>query len=94
MAIKNNLLFDYLKNILELKSYEKYEKDILNPEFNSSFSKFMILRYLSMHKKSDVRCIILNNQLFLERFTDNEILYKYLLDNIPKQTNSFIQYIK
>lgn len=92
--MQNNLLFDYLKNILELKSFEKYEKDILNPEFYKNFSKFMILRYLSMHKDSSVRSIILNNQLVLERFTEPEHVYKFLLDIIPKQKSSFIKYIK
>ena len=94
MAFKNNYLFEYLQNILKDKSEELYDKHIADCEFEASFSPFMILRYLSMHVNEEVREIVLENQRVLENFPGKAELYKYLFMIIPKQTNTFIKYIK
>lgn len=91
---KNMLLFDYLKNILQTKSMQTYDNHIHSDNFNSSFSTFMVLRYLSMCENPEVRNIVLENQLQLERFPDSKMLYLHLLKIIPKQNTSFIVYLK
>lgn len=93
MAFKNNKLFDYLNNILKNKSEKIYIQHISDSDFQTSFSKFMILRYLSMCRDYRVQKIVLKNFVLLEH-VDNKILYKYLIENIPAQNNSFIKYIK
>lgn len=90
---KNNLLFDYLGNILRNKSLTVYKNHIDAMEFESSFSPFMIVRYLSMHPTAEVRKLVLDNQMYLERLPAR-VLYKYLLIAVPRQTNTFIKYIK
>lgn len=90
---KNNLLFVYLENILKTKSYDLYLEHINNEESFKSFSKFMILRYLTMSQNEQIRNFILTNYISLERMPE-KILYKFLLNSIPKQYNSFIKYIK
>lgn len=89
---KNNLLFEYLENILKTKSNEQYKKHIQDEMF-LSFPKFILLKYLTMHTNEKVRLIVLDNYLTLERMP-NQILYLYLLKNIPKQLNSFIKFLK
>lgn len=90
---RSNMLFECLGNILKTKSFELYEKHIASENFKD-FSKFMCLRYLTMSNNSTVRNVILDNYLSLERMPTNELLYKWLIVNIPQQTNSFIQYIR
>lgn len=94
MAFKNNYLFDYLQNILKDKSEDLYVKHISDCDFEVSFSSFMILRYLSMHTNEEVRSIVLEQQRILENFLGKAELYKYLLEIVPKQTTTFIKYIK
>lgn len=93
MTFKNNKLFDYLNNILKYKSEKLYQQHIADEDFQTSFSKFMVLRYLSMCKDYRVQKIILENQVVLER-VDNKILYRFFIKYIPAQNNSFIKYIK
>lgn len=92
MAFKSTILFDVLKNILTLKSFELYNEHIMSENFKNA-SKFMIIKYLSMSPAANVRQIVLDNYLTLERMPE-KALYKWLIMNIPKQTNSFIRYIK
>lgn len=92
MAFKSNMLFDVLGNILNGKSDELYQKHITSESFKDA-AKFMILRYLTMCQNSQVRQIVLDNYLTLERMPE-KALYKYLLKNIPKQNTSFIKYIR
>ena len=89
----NNILFDILSNILKDKSNEIYLNHINADDFDKTFPKYMLIRYLSMHSSSDVNSIVLNNQLQFERMP-NRALYKFLLDNVPKQKSSWIKYIK
>ena len=49
MAFKSTLLFDVLGNILKNKSEDLYLKHISMEEEWKTVSKFMVLRYLSMH---------------------------------------------
>lgn len=90
---KNRNLFDYLKNILKDKNIESYKQHIADDSFDTDFKKFMELRYLSMCNNKNVRKVILDNQFLLEKM-DNKMLYLFLINNIPKQYNHFIQYIK
>lgn len=91
MAFKSNLIFDVLSNILTSKNLSTYNTHI-NHAYWSTVSKFLILRYLSMHTNAQVRQITLDNYITLERMPE-AILYKWCLLNIPKQYNSFIRYI-
>lgn len=92
MAFKSNMLFDVLANILVSKSEELYEKHIQSENFKDA-AKFMILRYMTMSFSEDVRNIVIDNYITLERMPE-KTLYKWLLKNIPKQNSSFIRYIK
>lgn len=90
---KNKNLFDYLKNIIHDKSDEIYKKHISEADFESSFSCFMILNYLSMSPHKETRDFIIKNQIYLEKMNQN-ILYRFLIKEIPYNNNYFIRYIK
>ena len=90
---KSTLLFDYLANILTEKSLEKFNFHVESDEFPTSFEGFMVLKFLSMHKSPAVRNVIFANQLALERMNGRH-LYRFLLQNVPKQYSPFIKYIK
>jgi hypothetical protein len=92
MAFKSTMLFDVLGNILTKKSVEIYKQHINDEHFKDA-TKFMIIKYLSMSSNYQVRQIVLDNYLTLERMPE-KALYKWLLMNIPKQNNSFIRYIR
>ena len=92
MAFKSNMLFDVLANILVSKSQELYKKHIQSENFKDA-AKFMVLRYMTMSFSEDVRNIVIDNYITLERMPE-KTLYKWLLKNIPKQNSSFIRYIK
>lgn len=92
MAFKSNMLFDVLANILVGKSQELYKKHIQSENFKDA-AKFMVLRYMTMSFSEDVRNIVIDNYITLERMPE-KTLYKWLLKNIPKQNSSFIRYIK
>lgn len=92
MANKSTMLFDVLKNILVDKDFNVYEQHISSESFKDA-APFMIRRYLTMSPNKYVRQIVLDNYLSLERMPVN-ILYRWLIMNIPKQNNSFIQYIR
>lgn len=90
----NNYLFDYLKNILLEKSSDKMQKHFASEDFEKTFPRYMVVRYLSMHPRKEVYSVILENQLTFERFPSNRLLYKFLFDSIPQQNSGFIRYIK
>lgn len=90
---KNNLLFDYLSNILTDKSLDLYKEHINDVDEFKSFPKFMILKYLTMSSSEEVRNHILFNYETLERMPNN-ILYKFLIMNIPRQKTKFIKFLK
>lgn len=90
---KNAMLFEYLSNILMEKSAKKYQYHVDDVEFNSSFTGYMITKYLSMHSKPEVRNVIFVNQIALDRMSGRN-LYWFLLNTIPRQSSSFIKYIK
>ena len=92
MAFESNMLFDVLANILVGKSQELYKKHIQSENFKDA-AKFMVLRYMTMSFSEDVRNIVIDNYITLERMPE-KTLYKWLLKNIPKQNSSFIRYIK
>ena len=89
---KSTMLFDVLKNILSTKSLDLYEKHITSENFKDA-SPFMVRRYLTMSYSNDVRQVVLDNYLTLERMPA-EVQYKWLLKAVPKQKLSFIKYIR
>lgn len=89
---KSTMLFDVLKNILTTKSVELYEKHIASENFKDA-APFMIRRYLTMHSNSAVRSIVIDNFAALELMSD-KMLYWWLLEKIPKTSNSFIRYLR
>lgn len=93
---QNKFIFDYLRNILTDKSMEIYQKHVEDVENFKSCPSVVIMRYLSMCPDQRVRNIILENQLYLERLDkiSHRFFYKWCIDNIPRQYNSFIRYIK
>ena len=92
MAAKSTMLFDVLANILTEKSEETYAKHIAADDFAAA-AKFMVLRYLTMSSCEEVRNVVLENYVVLERM-EEKLLYKWLLRNVPRQRSSFIRYIR
>lgn len=86
-------LFDIIENILFLKSEDVLSDHIDNPDFNSIFSNFMILRYCTMTNNESINRFIALNLVNLENL-DSKLLYKYLIKILPKQRKHFIKYIK
>ena len=91
-TFKNRNLFDYLRNILKDKDVETYGNHIRREDFDEDFKKFMVLRYLSMCRDPNVRKIVLEKQLFLDRM-DPKTAYLYLMKTIPRQWDHFIRYL-
>lgn len=89
---RNNYLFDYLKNILTLKSKEMYEKHLAD-DFEGSYQPYMINNYLSMSLDPNVRNVIFENQLALDRMQKKDH-YLFLLKTVPYQRNPFIKYVR
>lgn len=89
---KSNMLFDVLKNILTTKSFVLYKKHIEDINFKDA-APFMVRRYLTMHANPDVRNVVLDNYVVLEKL-DEKTLYLWLLKKIPKVSNSFIRYLR
>lgn len=88
-------LFMILGNILVDKSIEVYENHIQNESFESVFSLYMILRYLSMNSNPNVRKVVMDNMEKLEHLSESpEIAYKLLLTIIPKTYSRFTPYIR
>lgn len=48
-----------------------------------TFSKYMLLRYLTMSYSPAVRSLVVDNYLTLERMPE-KALYRWLLANVPK----------
>ena len=93
MAYGQNILFDALGNILQKKSEDVFQKHIAMEDFEKQFPRYMIIRYLSMGKPEVAR-VVIDNQLALERMPSNKIVYRFLMNEIPKQKSAFIRYIK
>ena len=93
---KPNLdVFKILGNILVDKDMSIYENHIRNELFESAFSSFIILRYLSMNSNPNVRKTVLENQLTLEKLADRpRLMYKMLMKIVPSTSNRFTPYIK
>ena len=88
-------IFRILGNILVDKDEMLYESHIKNELFESVFSTFMIVRYLTMNQNPGVRKVVLDNLTTLERIADKpEIVYKLLMKVIPQTHNRFTPYIK
>ena len=94
MAYGDTILFDALKNILQLKSEEMFKKHTEMDNFEKAFPRFMVLRYLSMCSDPAVQKLICENQVTLERFPCNLCVYRFLMDAVPRQRSGFIRYIK
>ena len=92
MSAKSTMLFDVLGNILHYKSDEMYGKHIASENFKDA-APYMVRRYLTMSFNSEVREVVLDNYLVLERMSA-EVQYKWLLRAVPKQKSTFIRYIR
>lgn len=93
MSGKPTIIFDALNNILCKKSDALFMQHVNDEELWKTWSKFMVLRYLTMSTNPAVRDVVINRYLRLERMPD-AALYKWLLRNIPKQSSGFIRYLK
>ena len=60
-----------------------YEKHVNDTELFKTFSKYMLLRYLTMSYSPAVRSLVIDNYLTLERMPE-KALYRWLLANVPK----------
>lgn len=88
-------IFMILGNILVDKDKTLYEYHVKNELFESVFSSYMILRYLSMNQNIYVRNVVLSNLTTLEGLADKpELMYKLLMKIVPKTYNRFTPYIK
>ena len=88
-------IFMILGNILVDKDNTLYEYHVKNELFESVFSSYMILRYLSMNQNISVRNVVLGHLTTLEGLADKpELMYKLLLKIVPKTYNRFTPYIK
>jgi len=88
-------VFTILGNILVDKDMRTYDEHVQNEQFQSAFSTFMIVRYLSMNSNPNVREVALKHQETIERMADRpELLYKLLLKVVPKTNSRFTPYIK
>lgn len=88
-------IFMILGNILVDKDKTLYEYHVKNELFESVFSSYMILRYLSMNQNIYVRNVVLRNLTTLEGLADKpELMYKLLMKIVPKTYNRFTPYIK
>ena len=92
MSTKSTMLFDVLANILSTKSEDIYKKHISSENFKDA-APFMVRRYLTMSPNPNVRDIVLDNYLSLERMPA-EVQYSWLMKKIPRQRNTFIRYIR
>ena len=93
MAGNNTILFEAMRNILVDKSMKMFKEHTENEEKWKTFSKFMVLRYMSMSNNSAVRDVVLENIMQLDRMPPKQ-LYFWLIKKIPKQYNGYIRYIK
>ena len=88
-------LFMILGNILVDKDMALYESHVHNELFPSTFSAYMVLRYLTMNANNLVRNLVLNHLYILEGMADKpELLYKVLLKIVPRTHNRFTPYIR
>ena len=88
-------IFMILGNILVDKDERVYENHVQNELFQSVFSTFMIVRYLSMNSNPNVRAVALEHLGTIEKIADKpELVYKLLLKVVPKTYNRFTPYIK
>ena len=88
-------VFKILGNILVDKDMSIYESHVNNELFESAFSTFIILRYLSMNSNPNVRKVAMDNQQTIEMMADKpRILYRLLMEIVPKPNNRFTPYIK
>ena len=88
-------LFMILGNILVDKDDALYDYHIKNELFQSVFSAYMVLRYLSLNQNISVRNVVLDHLTILEGLADKpELMYKLLLKIVPKTYNRFTPYIK
>jgi hypothetical protein len=93
---QNQYIFEYLRNILTTKSMDVFRAHMSDSENFKSMPSVVILRYLSMCPDERVRNLVMANQIFLERLDkiSHAQFYRWCILNIPRQSSSFIRYIK
>lgn len=89
---KSTILFDVMDNILVTKSNKLYIKHIEDLNFKDC-TTFMLCKYMTMSQDKRIREFILNHYCIFEKM-DVKILYKILMNSLPKQYSGFIKYIR
>jgi len=84
---KNNNFYEIMSDILMKKSGGNMWEDV---NFRSSFSSFMLARYLSMREELMPYAQMINK---FQSTLEPEQVYKWAYAAIPKQRNGFIKYI-
>lgn len=79
----NSILFEALRNILTDKSEKVFKEHTEDAEKWKTFSKFMVMRYLTMCQNPVVRDVVLDNYLQLDRMPP-KALYAWLIAEIPR----------
>jgi len=92
MAYRSNMLFDAMNNILVTKSEEIWRSHTEDPNFKD-FTGFICRKYMTMSPDPRVRQIVLDNYVSLERL-DDKVLYRWLMEKLPRQKSGFIKFIK
>lgn len=62
-----------------------------NPSFDFTFNAFVVARYLSMRPEYMKYADWMNMH---SNLLSKEAIYKYLVRNVPKSRNGFIEYLK
>lgn len=86
---ENGGMFNIIINILTKSSNSLYEAE----RFKETFSPFLLCRYLSMRDDLFPFAEYLSTILSTSKLSNVEF-YKLAYQLIPKQTNSFIRYLK
>jgi hypothetical protein len=79
-------IFDCLKEIITTKRGDLCD----HPDFNKTWSTFMVCRYLSMDSRFFDISQTANR---MQGSLSNEQVYTFLVKHIPKQRSSYIKYI-
>lgn len=92
MAYKSTILFDVMNNILVGKSSETYGRHVSDPNFKD-VSTFILVKYMSMSPDARVRDFVFERQFQLEKLAP-AVIYRVLLESLPRQRSGFIKFIR
>ena len=84
MPPDNVTIFQVLDNIANRKSDKLYQSHIECENFDKSFSKFILIKWMSMHTDSDIIKKLAEIQQTLDLIPDTKLLYLFLMKALPK----------